>query len=111
MNNSLLKENGLWVTQSGEQVLVIGMSDGHLVNTLRMLKRVAMMKLNIAISLYMHAPPLQGEMAQDAFDREFDDLLRKDWKECYDKLALNVFLSEADKRGLQWESGIASLWV
>lgn len=109
--SSLLKEYRIWKKKDDDLVPVRNMSDGHLVNTLRLLKRAAQSRHEYLQKLYLNAPPLLGEMAQDAFDREFDDLLEKDWKEFYDEDALDVLLSEAHKRGLQWESGIASLWV
>ncbi len=60
--------------------------------------------------VFLNAPPLLGEMAQDAFDREYEQLLEKDWKEFYIEEVLDVLLSEAKTRGLQWESETTSLW-
>ncbi len=108
---SLLTESGLWMTQNKELIPVKDMSDGHLLNTLRLLRRVANSHLDNQIKMYLNAPPLLGEMAQDAFDREFDELTEKDWKALYNEEALDVLLSEAHKRGLKWESETISLWV
>lgn len=71
------------------------MSDSHLLNTIRMLKR-AHQKL---LDLYTFGAGPTGEAAQDAFDDEFDQLLDvESTHPLFDEL-----MEECFKRGLQKE--------
>ncbi len=62
-----------WVTREGDSIAVVDMEDGHLVNTIRMIRRRALRvkSINEAVLLRGH-DSLNGEMAHDALDEEIE---------------------------------------
>lgn len=59
-----------WICKDGTQVRIEDMSDKHLMNTIRLIERA----FTIAVGRYLVGPAPQGEMAQDAFEAEYDAL-------------------------------------
>ncbi len=55
-----------WTTRAGEKVRVCDMSDGHLLNTLRLLERAEL----VDGLRFVMLPRPNGQHAQDAFDNE-----------------------------------------
>lgn len=66
-----------WKTKNGTRIKIKDMSDGHLINTMKLLIRNALAKRIYTERCYLY-PPFggpSGEGAQYAFDREFDEVL------------------------------------
>jgi hypothetical protein len=87
----------IWTTRDGRRVLVMDMSDEHLMNTIRMLER------NYAgiLQTYLRGPEPHGEMAQDAFESELMHLTNEgpaSIAPIYDRMC-----EEADQRGIDNE--------
>jgi len=83
-----------WTTREGETIPIEKLTDSHLMNCIRLLERLYAR----TIGLYLIGPGPQGEMAQDAFDREFDALDEggpETINESYTDL-----VEEADARGI-----------
>lgn len=83
-----------WTTKGGKTIKITDMTDSHLMNTIRFIER----QYARTIGFYLCSPGPQGEMAQDAFDREFDQLDEEGvsgFNEKYDYLT-----EEADRRGI-----------
>lgn len=60
-----------WTCKDGTRVRICDMSDTHLLNTIRMLRRADRAELNSAYSVEM---TLQGEIAQDCIARDIRDM-------------------------------------
>ena len=94
----------VWVTREGECVKVSEMSDSHLLNTIRYLRRKAesqLVRSAYRLGIYLEDDPPDGAYwaAQAAEDEllnmEPDDVLREDCP------TFPAMLAEAKKRGLQ----------
>jgi hypothetical protein len=81
-----------WKTKDGREILIKDLEDSHLMNIIKLIER----NYAKAIGTYLIGPGPSGEMAQDAFDREFDKLNEEGpygFNESYEAL-----IDEADKR-------------
>ena len=96
-----------WVTRDGQRVPVSDMTDAHLVNTIRYLRRSANASITDEIqSGYSLLGTLQGEMAIDCVERDLQFLEETADADAY--LEDNcptwpALLVEAEKRGLKVE--------
>jgi hypothetical protein len=90
-------EDDIWTTRDGREIKIADMDDEHLMNTIKMLER----NHAVVINEYLHAPVLNGEMAQDAFENEFDRL-SEDGPGCLDP-RYDIMIEEADRRKLDTE--------
>jgi hypothetical protein len=82
----------VWKTKEGRLIQIVELENGHLLNIIRLIERMHA----AALTAYMIGPEPQGEMAKDAFDREFDALDEEGpsgFHEQYDLLC-----EEADRR-------------
>jgi hypothetical protein len=91
-----------WTTQDGEKILIKKLKSPHLLNILKLLIRVACNR-KVATELLYLRPPFggpMGEMAQDCFKREFDQVMDMG---VYDYLPpiWDSLETEAAKRGLK----------
>lgn len=93
----LLINKRMWLTKEGDLIKVIKMSNQHLVNTLRCLKRQWTSSLE---ELLMLSSPPQGEMALLEWERELDGM---EFMEFEDDEGIQVLLKETIKRKLNWE--------
>jgi len=91
-----------WRTKDGTVIRVKDMDDDHLRNTIRMLQKNALAKRELHTLSYLVGPYPQGEMAQVAFDSEFDQLLDSSWMEFVPEV-YNLMLEEARVRGIEAE--------
>jgi len=96
----LQEADDVWVTRMGERVRVSEMGDNHLVNTILFLQRHATKNLAALTACYVMGPAPRGEMAQDAFDREFDAVLDYTWQDKVPAIFW-LMLTEAEHRGLR----------
>jgi len=93
----------VWVTKSGQRIKVRDMTDSHLVNTIRYLRRHA----EISITQYLHAAYsmegyLSGEMAQVFIAQDIDMLEEADADEMLSDAVpcWETMLDEVEKRKL-----------
>jgi len=93
----------IWVTKSGEKIRINKMSDSHLANTLRMLKRGAEHKRVREISLMREGyMMLQGEMATYYAEQEMDAAEKSSWKDWTPRIFRRME-ELAEKRGIRWD--------
>jgi len=70
-NAGIRKQTRKWTMKDGRKIRICDMTDSHLENTLRMLRRYAEAKYHVAISdRWRLLCSLQGEMAQDIVEQE-----------------------------------------
>ncbi len=86
---------GTWITKEGQKIKISEMGDGHLVNSLQMLKRQGFVGWR-TLSAYLYGPRPNGEMAQDAFDREADEAFSRPYHPAFDDLE-----DEVKRRGFR----------
>ena len=93
-----------WVTREGQHIMVEDMSDSHHVNTIRMLRRVAPLRLLVKIiDAYGFLGCVNGEMAGDAVEgsiRSLENMTPEDFL-TNDVPTWPALLEEAEKRGLK----------
>jgi hypothetical protein len=77
-------EPGTWVTKEGQKLKISEMEDGHLVNSLQMLKRQGFVGWRI-LSAYLGKGP-RGDMAQKAFAQEADEVFSRPYHPAFDDL-------------------------
>jgi len=65
-----------WKSKDGTIWNITEMADDHLENCLNFMEQRAVRYLDQDISGYIYGPQPGGDMAQDAFNQEFDELLR-----------------------------------
>lgn len=64
-----------WTTKDGRKIAIKDMEGNHLLNTIRMLQRgAAALQSRETASFFMLGEP-QGDMAQDAYHAEMDELM------------------------------------
>lgn len=68
-----------WTKKDGTKILIRDMDNEHLLNSIKMLKRFAIHIQRQVELFYMRRPQPTGEAAQDCFDREFDNVMKRDW--------------------------------
>ncbi len=93
------KQTKKWTQRSGEKIRICDMGDDHLINTLNLLKRNAVRKQQETENFYVSCSMPQGEMAMDAFDSEFDQVLDSHWTDYAGEL-FGELLLEAERRDL-----------
>ncbi len=62
----------VWVTKDKQHIPITELEGQHLENIVKMLIRQAHVDIRKTQSFYLSCPMPHGEMAQDAFDAEFD---------------------------------------
>ncbi len=92
-----------WTTKDGKKIPINKMSDSHLCNALRMLKRMAHGIQSETIGIIgAAAASMNGDMASYYAEQDFDRACESEW----DEFAPPIFekMEElAIKRGLKWE--------
>ena len=73
--------NDVWTTKDGTQIKVCDMTDQHLFNTIRMLKRNARYKVTSTLEFYCCTSGPRGDMAQLAFESELSQWMEADWSD------------------------------
>lgn len=67
-----LHAQGIWVTREGQYIPIHELDDEHLVNIVRLLHRRATNYVIKTRRFYLSCAEPRGEMAQVAFDQEFE---------------------------------------
>lgn len=67
-------ESGIWRSHDGRAVKIKEMNEHHLRNALAMLRRKGFIGPK-TLAAYLHGPMPRGEMAQQAFSEELDEVL------------------------------------
>lgn len=75
---ALLSQRGYWIAESGAKVPVKEIDRRYARNILHFMLRVAPDWKEAVEMIYVAGPEPSGDMAQDAFDREFTSLLEMD---------------------------------
>lgn len=100
-------KDGVWITREWQSVHVSDMTDSHLLNVARMLRKKAADKAARISSWYVSYPEPRGEMAQVAFEHEAEYWLDSG-NPVYDILKQQPIWefieAEINKRGLRTEA-------
>jgi hypothetical protein len=89
-----LRERNIWTMRDGQRIPIREMSDAHLVNTIRYLRRTAHLALLRSVAAFK-----MSEAAEMALGTEFDNL---EEDACVNAVpAFRVMVAEAEKRGLK----------
>lgn len=110
-----------WVTRDGREISIREMTDEHLVNTLRMLRRNApVVRLRYEFALIRRLESLlcglQGEMAIDCAEREIDMhvdamVATSDDEWLHEQLIFRALRNEAKRRGINAQSAPRGGWI
>lgn len=85
----------VWITRDGRHTPIAEMTDGHLVNTIRMLERKGFISKSEYEAMTLGNPP-QGDMAMMAYEQAIDELFNTPVSPQLDDLR-----NELNKRGLK----------
>ncbi len=100
----MIKQTKLWTLRGGSKIRICDMEDKHLLNTISMLRRVAVKKRQEEIE-HMICPAPCGDVAQDMFSDGYDQLLESSWEDFVHEL-FEPMVIEAERRGLELPSQI-----
>ncbi len=91
-----------WTTKDGYVLVISDMGDSHLVNTIRMLDRFAVVKqAELEEEGWSFLCSLRGEMAQYYAEQDLNELMEHGLSPCEIHPAYPALLEEANKRGLE----------
>ena len=93
------KQTKLWKTKDGRRLRICDMTDGHLLNVIRFLQRVAETKRIKTTVFYVTCTSPESDGALDCFNREFDAVMGK----TYEDYVLDIYhnmVDDAERRGL-----------
>lgn len=86
-----------WKTNDGRRIAVKDMSDSHLLNAHRFMRRRSAESSCILNKAWSFLTTLSGEMAQDCMEREIDNM---EDRQCGIFVWIWAFKDELDRRGL-----------
>ena len=81
MSKLYRKQTKLWTTKDGRRLRICDMDNEHLVNTIKLLQRVAETKKIHSVVLMTTCVGPNGDMAQLAFDDAFDQTLESTFED------------------------------
>jgi hypothetical protein len=92
----------VWKTREGKEIEIKNMTDSHLMNTIKFLRRNANANMAKEIaSAYSAASLMQGEMAIDAIERDIRIMEETSPDEYLQEFPIyNALIKEAEKRNL-----------
>ena len=92
----------VWVTRDKREIPVSQMTDSHLINSIKFIrKQQAALMENALVSAYAALTWMNGEMAQMAVESEIDMMERGEYQEdCMPEIYFDL-INEAEKRGLK----------
>lgn len=102
------KQTKIWITKDKKKIRICDMSDSHLENTLKFLKRVAEAKRENAIfAAYSVSSMVQGDMASYYADQDIDSLeYNTDWTDFIHPIYLNMCEDYKRRTGKIWTEAI-----
>lgn len=90
-----------WKTKDGDVLNIKEMSDNHLINTIKFIKRNTDNYVEKMQTFYLTCTEPNGQMAQDCFDREFEEVMDLDSEELLENnSAYKTMLKELNRRNL-----------
>jgi hypothetical protein len=87
-----------WKQKNGKKIKVKNMTNEHIINCIKMLRRNDFIDPEI-VNVYLKCTPPSSDAAQDCFDREFEFVLSKipcKW--------ITIFKKELKQRGVSYEN-------
>ena len=93
------KQTKLWTTKDGRRLRICDMDDAHLINTIRLLQRVAEAKRIETSVFYVTCNTPTSDGALDCFNREFDSVMESTYEDYLPPIYYNL-VSDATRRGL-----------
>lgn len=103
---TIRKQTRRWETKDGRKIRICDMNDGHLVNTINLVRRWAAQECARVSFFYVMGPQPHGDMAQDCFDRECDQAATATWHDYVDGLRDGIYdslLLDFERRELDFE--------
>lgn len=95
-------DQGIWMTKDGKKIKISDMSDGHLINSVRLLQRtVGKMRLGHQLSGFSILNFVNGEMAEMAIENALQQEMEMDdeeWLEYH--TSYEELIEEAKKRDI-----------
>lgn len=90
-----------WKTKDGKIIKIKDMEDNHLINCIKFIEKNAEQYVNGMKNFYMSCPSPNGEMANDCFEQEFDEVMELDVDDLLEKNSkYKLMVKEAKKRKL-----------
>ena len=107
------KQTKLWTTREKQKIRICDMSDSHLLNTIRMVKRVAIREKAEQTRLaWSFASMMHGDMASYFAEQECDSIDRAHWSD--ERFATDFWeplMLDAERRGgAVWKQAQAVEW-
>jgi hypothetical protein len=98
------KQTKIWITKDKKKIRICDMEDSHLENTLKMLKRNAILRRESEIvSAYAVASTFQGDMATYYADQEIEYMeFSTDWTDFVFPIFLNLCKDYERRTGKDW---------
>lgn len=88
-----------WKTKDGEIIKIKDMADSHLINSIKFIERNAERYVNGMKDFYLSCPLPNGEMANDYFEQEFDEVMELETNDLLQKSAkYKAMVKEAKSR-------------
>ena len=98
------KQTKVWVTKDKRKIRICDMEDSHLINTVKMLVRVAEIKLQSTVDLYLMSGGPSGEMAQICFDNELQIMMED--PDAIEQFLPDIYynmIEDLARRGLEYQ--------
>ena len=93
------KQTTMWKTRDGHKLRICDMKDSHLLNSIILLYRFTLAKMRETKKFYMSTPGPTADMAQMAFENEFDMVMESTWED-YVLDKFNNLIKEANRRSM-----------
>lgn len=96
----LHKQTKLWTTRDGRKIRICDMDDSHLLNTVKLLQRVAEAKRIYTTDFYLSTPGPTADMASYYFEQECDQVFSNTYMSYLPEIYHNL-INDAERRGLE----------
>jgi len=96
---SIRKQTRLWETRDQGKIRICDMTNNHLCNTIRMLRRYAVQVCDNLTAEILFMPQPQGDMASYYYDQELDRALHHSADDYLPEIYDNL-MADAERRGI-----------